>query len=68
MGCLPDVYSGYQKVMDEESRNKMMSLWGVNEIAGNSGYTVAEMMDVLVDEPGKIKCLYRMGEIRLLTI
>jgi len=63
MGCLPNVYSGYQKVTDFESRGKMMSLWGVEEVAGGVlGYTVTEMVDILADEPGRIKCMYLMGE------
>ncbi|MGD0951180.1 MAG: formate dehydrogenase subunit alpha [Methanotrichaceae archaeon] len=67
MGCLPDVYSGYQKVTDEQSRRKMMSSWGADEIATNTGYTVTEMMDVLLNEPGKIKCMYLMGENPMLS-
>ncbi|HEX7445145.1 MAG TPA: formate dehydrogenase subunit alpha, partial [Methanothrix sp.] len=67
MGCLPDVYSGYQKVTDDTSRSKMMSLWGVDELAGNAGYTATEMIDRLAEEPGKIKCLYLMGENPMLS-
>ena len=63
MGGLPNVYSGYQKVMDEKARSRMMSLWSVEEIAdGRDGYTLTEMMDVLADQPGKIKCMYLLGE------
>ena len=67
MGCLPDVYSGYQKVTNDTSRSKMMSLWGVDELAGNAGYTATEMIDRLAEEPGKIKCLYLMGENPMLS-
>jgi formate dehydrogenase major subunit len=67
MGCLPDVYSGYQKVTDGTSLRKMMSLWGVDELAGNAGYTATEMIDILAEEPGKIKCLYLMGENPMLS-
>ena len=67
MGCLPDVYSGYQKVTDDISRRKMMSLWGVDELAGNVGYTATEMIDILAEEPGRIKCLYLMGENPMLS-
>ncbi|MDM7912028.1 MAG: molybdopterin-dependent oxidoreductase, partial [Methanotrichaceae archaeon] len=63
MGCLPNVYSGYQKVSDEEARDKMRRMWGVDEIAGaKAGYAVTEMVDILADEPGKIKCMYLLGE------
>jgi len=68
MGCLPNVYSGYQKVTDVRSRSKMMSLWGVEEVAGGAvGYTVTEMIDILADEPGRIKCMYLMGENPMLS-
>lgn len=68
MGCLPNVYSGYQKVTDGVSRSKMMRIWGVSEFAdGAMGYTVTEMMDILADEPGKIKCMYLMGENPMLS-
>lgn len=68
MGCLPDVYSGYQKVTDQESRSKMMRMWGGDEIAnGSAGYTATETINLLVDEPGKIKCLYLMGENPMLS-
>ena len=67
MGCLPDVYSGYQKVTDDISHRKMMSLWGVDELAGNVGYTATEVIDILAEEPGRIKCLYLMGENPMLS-
>lgn len=68
MGCLPNVYSGYQKVTDEEARSKMMGIWGVDEIAGAAvGYTVTEMVNILADEPSRIKCLYLMGENPMLS-
>lgn len=63
MGGLPNVYSGYQRVTDEEARSKMMRMWGVDRIAeGKEGYALTEMMDILANEPGKIKCMYLLGE------
>jgi formate dehydrogenase major subunit len=63
MGGLPNVYSGYQNVTDEEARSRMMSLWGVEEIAeGRDGYPLTEIMDVLADQPGRIKCMFLLGE------
>lgn len=68
MGGLPDVFSGYQKVEDEEARSRIMSLWGVEEMAeAAAGLTVTEMIDILADEPGKIKCLYLLGENPMLS-
>jgi formate dehydrogenase alpha subunit len=68
MGALPNVYSGYQKVVDEAARKKMIDLWGFDDIApGKVGYTVTEMINVLADEPGKLKALYIMGENPMLS-
>ena len=63
MGALPNVYSGYQAVINPDFQKKMKDAWGVSEIAeGKVGYTVTEMVNVLADTPGKLKCLYIMGE------
>lgn len=68
MGGLPDVFSGYQKVTDQEALSRMMSLWGVEEMAGAApGRTVTEMIEILADEPGRIKCLYLLGENPMLS-
>lgn len=62
MGCLPNVYSGYQKVIDEPMVNKMKEAWGCDCAGGKIGYTVTEMMNVLTENPPKLKALYIMGE------
>lgn len=68
MGGLPNVYSGYQKVTDENSRSMMMRMWGVDEIASaTAGHTVTEMVDILAYQPGIIKCMYMMGENPMLS-
>ncbi|MDD3934247.1 MAG: formate dehydrogenase subunit alpha [Methanoculleus sp.] len=68
MGCLPNVYSGYQKVNDEAARKKMIDAWGVEDIAeGRVGYTVTEMINILADNPGELKCMYIMGENPMLS-
>jgi len=68
MGCLPNVFSGYQKVTDEEARKKMMEAWGVDDIAeARVGYTVTEMMNVLTDNPSEIRAMYIMGENPMLS-
>ena len=56
MGGLPNVYSGYQKVIDENIRGKMAKAWGVESLPGNVGLTVTEMTG------GKVKGLYVVGE------
>ncbi len=65
MGCLPDVFSGYQRVSSEECRQRMMTLWGTHEIACNQGYTATEMIEQSIE--GRIKCLYMMGENPILS-
>ena len=68
MGALPNVYSDYQKVTDEAAQKKMKEMWGVDDIAeGKAGYTVTEMVNVLADTPGTLKCMYIMGENPMLS-
>ncbi len=62
MGALPNVYSGYQAVINADLRKKMVDAWGCDIAEGRVGYTVTEMVNVLADTPGKLKCLYIMGE------
>jgi formate dehydrogenase (coenzyme F420) alpha subunit len=68
MGCLPNVYSGYQQVINEEMQKKMKTAWGVDTIAeGKVGYTVTDMINVAADKPGTLKCLYIVGENPMLS-
>ncbi len=68
MGALPNVYSGYQAVIVPENRKKMQDAWGIEDIAeGKVGLTVTKMINVLADEPGKLKALYIMGENPMLS-
>ncbi len=62
MGCLPNVYSGYQSVLNADLHKKMETAWSCNIAEGKAGYTVTEMINVLADTPGKLKCMYIMGE------
>ena len=64
MGCLTNVYTGYQKVTEEAAQKKFEDGWGFPDgiAPGEIGYAVTEMMNVLVDNPGELKCLYIMGE------
>ncbi len=59
MGALPDVYSGYQKVIEEDKRTKFETAWGV-KLPDKVGLTVVEMMYAATE--GKIKAFYFMGE------
>jgi formate dehydrogenase alpha subunit len=64
MGALPVVFSGYQKVIDEAAHKKFADAWGFPDgiCKPQNGYEVTVMMDVLVDKPGELKCMYIMGE------
>jgi formate dehydrogenase major subunit/formate dehydrogenase alpha subunit len=59
MGGLPNVYSGYQPVINEEAQAKFQKAWGAT---GNTkvGLTVTEMMPGIPE--GKIHALYVLGE------
>jgi formate dehydrogenase alpha subunit len=68
MGALPNVYSGYQAVINPDFHKKMKDAWGADEIAeGKVGYTVTDMINVLADKPGELKCMYIMGENPMLS-
>ncbi len=67
MGCLPNVYTGYQKVTEEAAQKKFANAWCCGIAEGKVGYTVTEMMNVLADEPGKLKAMYIMGENPMLS-
>jgi formate dehydrogenase major subunit len=60
MGCLPNVFTGYQPVSDAKVRDKFEAAWGVDYLSGNPGLTLMEMMDGA--HKGDIKLLYIMGE------
>ncbi|MDR2855674.1 MAG: molybdopterin-dependent oxidoreductase, partial [Methanomicrobiales archaeon] len=64
MGCLTNVYTGYQKVIEEGPQKKFADGWGFPDgiAPGEIGYAVTEIMNVLTDNPGELKCLYIMGE------
>lgn len=67
MGALPNVYSGYQAVTVPENRKKMTDAWGGELAEGKVGYTVTDLVNVLADKPGTVKCLYIMGENPMLS-
>jgi formate dehydrogenase alpha subunit len=59
MGCLPNVFPGYQKVDDPALREKFEKAWGVPLPAG-PGLTLVEIVHAI--EHGDIEALYVMGE------
>jgi len=64
MGALPDVFTGYQKVEDLESRKKFEKAWGV-ELPQKPGFTVVDMIDAAAR--GEIRAMYIMGENPMLS-
>ncbi len=60
MGALPNVYTGYQRVTDLASREKMERAWNVKGLPENVGLTVTEMMEKAAH--GELKALYIIGE------
>jgi formate dehydrogenase alpha subunit len=65
MGGLPDVYSGYQKVIDEAARQRMAEAWGVDALPDQPGMKVTHMMPAAHD--GTFKALYVIGENPLVS-
>lgn len=61
LGALPNVFPGYQAVVNPEFREKFEKAWGMTDkIPENIGMTIVEMINAAAD--GDIKCLYVMGE------
>jgi formate dehydrogenase major subunit len=60
LGALPNVYTGYQQVANEEARVKFEKAWGVKGLPPQVGLTVTEMMPAAAR--GDLKALYIMGE------
>ena len=65
MGSLPDVYTGYQKVIDPAARQKMAAAWGVDELPDKPGLKVTQMIPAAHE--GKLKALYIIGENPLVS-
>jgi formate dehydrogenase alpha subunit len=65
MGGLPDVYSGYQKVIDPEARQKMEEAWGIAGLPDQPGLKATEMIPKAHE--GELKALYVLGENPLVS-
>ena len=65
MGGLPDVYSGYQKVIDPAARQKMAEAWKVDQLPDQPGMKVTAMIPAAHD--GKLKAFYIIGENPLVS-
>ncbi len=65
MGGLPDVYSGYQKVIDPAANQKMSEAWGVDDLSDQPGMKITQMIPAAHD--GKLRALYVIGENPLVS-
>jgi formate dehydrogenase alpha subunit len=65
MGCLPNVYSGYQPVIDAVVKKKFEDAWGVAALNDKVGLTIIDMMTAA--QKGELKALYVMGENPLMS-
>jgi len=59
LGALPNVYTGYQKVVDPQVQEKFSKAWGVN-LSNKAGITVVEILNAAYE--GKIKGIFVMAE------
>jgi len=64
MGALPNVYAGYQAVIDPDIRKKFEQAWGCS-LPEKPGLTITEIFDLAYR--GKLKALYIIGENPLLS-
>jgi formate dehydrogenase major subunit len=64
VGALPNVFTGYQQVANEDARKKFEAAWGVS-LSSNPGITIVEVMNAA--HHGDIKALYVMGENPMLS-
>ncbi|OQA33550.1 MAG: Formate dehydrogenase H [Betaproteobacteria bacterium ADurb.Bin341] len=60
MGALPNVYHGYQKVIDPAAKEKFEKAWGVTGLSDKNGLMMPDMMAGLVSK--KIRALWIFGE------
>jgi formate dehydrogenase major subunit len=59
VGALPDVFSDYRRVTDEEARADHRRVWGV-EPPTNHGLRIPDMFDAAI--AGTLKCMYILAE------
>lgn len=59
VGCLPNVYPGYQPVTDEKAREKFEAAWGAT-LSAKPGYCMTEVPALA--HAGKVKAFYIFGE------
>jgi formate dehydrogenase alpha subunit len=60
MGALPDVYTGYQRVVEAEARKKFAAAWGLPSLPDRPGLTVVEATEAATE--GRVRAMYIIGE------
>lgn len=60
MGALPNVFPGYQAVIDPDARKKFEDFWQVKDLPKSNGLMIPQMMEGLVS--GEVKGFYIFGE------
>ena len=59
MGALPDTYTAYRSVEDEEVASRFEEAWGA-PLSRHKGYTIPQMFDAAI--AGDLKAMYIFGE------
>lgn len=65
MGCLPNVFPGYQSVLDTKILEKFGKAWNC-KLSEKEGLTLTEMFKAVNE--GKIKSMYIVGENPILSV
>jgi predicted molibdopterin-dependent oxidoreductase YjgC len=65
MGGLPNVLPGYQPVTDVAKRTAVARVWGLDDLPGELGLTVVEMMQAAVTK--RLRAMFIMGENPMLS-
>ena len=65
MAALPNIFPGYQKVTDPESRKKFEREWSVESLPSEPGLTVTEIMNAALEK--QVRGIYIMGENPMLS-
>ncbi len=60
MGALPNIFPGYQKVTDASARAKFEKAWGVDNLPGDLGLMIPDMLEGL--QTKKVRAFYVFGE------
>ncbi len=60
VGCLVNVFPGYQSVTDAGAREALAQAWAADGLPGNVGLTIVEAMHAASE--GKVRAVYVMGE------